>query len=100
MITEPILLFLTDYIIKAHSLTLTLFYGLFKDLECELESLAISMQLFIKILTKISEIQNVVKRIKDFFRLSHCPVLIHKNSWDLCAKVKCFIKLSYHFSQD
>ena len=34
---------------------------LFRELECELETLAISMQLFIQILTKISEIQNVVK---------------------------------------
>lgn len=39
---------------------------LFRDLECELETLAISMQLFIQILTKISEIQNVVKDNKDF----------------------------------
>ena len=42
---------------------------LFRDLECELESLAISMQLFIKILTKISEIQNVVKDNKDFLQI-------------------------------
>ena len=41
---------------------------LFRDLECELETLAISMQLFIQILTKISEIQNVVKDNKDY----HC----------------------------
>ena len=42
---------------------------LFRDLECELESLAISMQLFIKILTKISEIQNVVKENKNFLQI-------------------------------
>jgi len=42
---------------------------LFRDLECELESLAISMQLFIKILTKISEIQNVVKDNKDLLQI-------------------------------
>ncbi len=42
---------------------------LFRDLECELESLAISMQLFIKILTKISEIQNVVKENKNFLEI-------------------------------
>ena len=30
---------------------------LFRDLECELETLAISMQLFIQILTKISEMR-------------------------------------------
>jgi len=40
---------------------------LFRDLECELESLVISMQLFIKIVTKISQIQNVVKENKDLF---------------------------------
>ena len=42
---------------------------LFRDLECELESLVISMQLFIKILTKISEIQNVVKDNKNFLQI-------------------------------
>jgi hypothetical protein len=42
---------------------------LFRDLECELELLAISMQLFIKILTKISEIQNVVKENKDLLQI-------------------------------
>jgi len=42
---------------------------LFRSLECELESLAISMQLFIKILTKISEIQNVVKDNKDLLQI-------------------------------
>ncbi len=42
---------------------------LFRDLECELETLAISMQLFIKILTKISEIQNVVKDNKNFLQI-------------------------------
>ena len=38
---------------------------LFRDLEYELEILAISMQLFIQILTKISKIENVVKDNKD-----------------------------------
>jgi len=42
---------------------------LFRDLECELESLVISMQLFIKILTKISQIQNVVKENKDLLQI-------------------------------
>ena len=61
---------------------------LFRDLECELESLAISMQLFIKILTKISEIQNVVKDNKTFYRLSLFSVLILKKSLAVCAKVE------------
>ncbi len=38
---------------------------LFRDLECELGTLAISMQVFLEILTKISEIENVVKENKD-----------------------------------
>lgn len=42
---------------------------LFRDLECELETLAISMQLFIKILTKISQIQNVVKENKNLLQI-------------------------------
>jgi len=42
---------------------------LFRDLECELEILAISMQLFLEILTKISEIENVVKENKDILTI-------------------------------
>ncbi|MDA3908857.1 MAG: transposase [Sulfurimonas sp.] len=42
---------------------------LFRDLECELETLAISMKLFIQILTKISEIQNVVKDNKNLLTI-------------------------------
>mgnify|MGYP002640685134 FL=1 len=42
---------------------------LFRDLECELETLAISMQLFIQILTKISEVENVVKDNKDLLTI-------------------------------
>ena len=38
---------------------------LFRDLECELETLAISMQVFLEILKTISEIENVVKENKD-----------------------------------
>ena len=42
---------------------------LFRDLECELEVLAISMQLFLQILTKIAEIENVVKENKDILTI-------------------------------
>jgi len=42
---------------------------LFRDLECELEALAISMQLFLQILTKISEIENIVKENKDILTI-------------------------------
>ncbi len=41
----------------------------FRDLECELESLAISMQHFLEILTKISEIENIVKENKDILTI-------------------------------
>lgn len=43
--------------------------GLFRDLECELETLAISMQLFLKILTSIAEIEDVVKENKDLLKI-------------------------------
>ncbi len=42
---------------------------LFRDLECELEALAISMQLFLQILTKIAQIENVVKENKDILTI-------------------------------
>lgn len=42
---------------------------LFRDLECELETLAISMQLFLQILTNIAEIENVVKENKDILTI-------------------------------
>lgn len=42
---------------------------LFRDLECELETLAISMQLFLEILIKISEIENLVKENKDILTI-------------------------------
>jgi hypothetical protein len=40
--------------------------GLFKDLECELSTLAIAMQTFISILDEIAEIEDVVNRNEDF----------------------------------
>lgn len=40
--------------------------GLFKDLECELHTLAIAMQAFISILDEIAKIEEVVKRNEDF----------------------------------
>ena len=40
--------------------------GLFRDLECELYTLAIAMQAFIEILDNISKIEGVVKRNEDF----------------------------------
>jgi IS4 transposase len=40
--------------------------GLFKDLECELHTLSIAMQAFIEIMDKIAQIDEIVKRNKDF----------------------------------
>ena len=40
--------------------------GLFKDLECELHTLAIAMQAFIAILDEIAKIEEVVNRNEDF----------------------------------
>jgi len=42
---------------------------LFRDLECELETLAISMQLFLKILTKLAEVNAIVKENTDLIRI-------------------------------
>jgi hypothetical protein len=42
---------------------------LFRDLECELEALAISMQLFLEILTKISQVENIVKENKNILQI-------------------------------
>jgi len=42
---------------------------LFRDLECELEALAISMRLFLEILTKISLVENIVKENKDILQI-------------------------------
>lgn len=42
---------------------------LFRDLECELEALAISMQLFLKILTTLSEIDTVVKEFNNLTQI-------------------------------
>ncbi len=42
---------------------------LFRELECELEALVVSMQLFIQILTNIADIENVVKENKDLLHI-------------------------------
>jgi hypothetical protein len=43
--------------------------GLFKDLECELSTLAIAMQSFITILNEISKIDGIVNRNEDFMSI-------------------------------
>ena len=44
---------------------------MFKDLECELHTLAIAIQAFIAILDKIAKIEEVVNRNEDFTSITH-----------------------------
>lgn len=55
---------LTSYINRINNEPQTL-GELFRDLECQLETLAISMELFLKILEQLIESQEIVKRNKD-----------------------------------
>jgi hypothetical protein len=59
---------LVSYINRIHHEPKTL-GELFRELECELETLVISMQLFLKILTQIAEVENVVKENKDLLTI-------------------------------
>ena len=43
--------------------------GLFKDLECELATLAIAMQTFIAILDEVAKIDDVINRNEDFMSI-------------------------------
>jgi len=62
--------------------------SLFRDLECELEALAISMQLFIEILTKIAQIGNVVKENKDILSIIAILSRYTQEELGICAKVE------------
>ena len=42
---------------------------LFRDLECELEALTISMRLFLEILTKIAQVEQIIKKNKDLLQI-------------------------------
>ena len=42
---------------------------LFRDLECELETLAISMEIFLKILEQLIQSAQIVKRNKDLLQI-------------------------------
>ncbi len=55
---------LTSYINRIQNEPQTL-GELFRNLECQLETLAISMELFIKILEQLVQVQEIVKRNKD-----------------------------------
>jgi len=53
--------------------------GLFKDLECELHTLAIAMQTFIIILQEIAKIENVINKNEDLTSIIHLLSSITQN---------------------
>lgn len=55
---------LTSYINRINNEPKTL-GELFKDLECQLEALAISMEMFLKILEQLANFKEIIKRNKD-----------------------------------
>ncbi|MCT7570255.1 hypothetical protein, partial [Aliarcobacter butzleri] len=55
---------ITSYINRINNEPQTL-GNLFRDLECQLETLAISMELFLKILEQLIQSAQIVKRNKD-----------------------------------
>ena len=61
---------LTSYINRINNEPQTL-GNLFRDLECQLETLAISMELFLKILEQLIKSQEIVKRNKDLEQIIH-----------------------------
>ena len=61
---------LTSYINRVQNEPQTL-DNLFRDLECQLEALAISMELFLKILEELIKSQEIVKRNKDLEQIIH-----------------------------
>ena len=61
---------LTSYINRINNEPKTL-GNLFRDLECQLETLAISMELFLKILEQLIKSQEIVKRNKDLEQIIH-----------------------------
>ncbi len=61
---------LTSYINRINNEPQTL-GNLFRDLECQLETLAISMELFLKILENLLQSTEIVKRNKDLEQIIH-----------------------------
>ncbi len=61
---------LTSYINRVQNEPQTL-GNLFRDLECQLETLAISMELFLKILENLLQAKEIVKRNKDLEQIIH-----------------------------
>ena len=70
---------LTSYINRINNEPQTL-GNLFRDLECQLETLAISMELFIKILEQLAQAQEIVKRNKDLEQIILMLRVTLKNS--------------------
>jgi len=70
---------------------------LFKDLECELEALAISMQLFLQVLTNIAEIENVVKENKDILTIiAVLSAYTKKRAWFYVRKLRYYITMTHY----
>ena len=61
---------LTSYINRIQNEPQTL-GNLFRDLECQLEALAISMEMFLKILEQLIKSAQIVKRNKDLEQIIH-----------------------------
>ena len=61
---------LTSYINRINNEPQTL-DSLFRDLECQLETLAISMEIFLKILEQLIQSAQIVKRNKDLEQIIH-----------------------------
>ena len=61
---------LTSYINRINNEPQTL-GNLFRDLECQLETLAISMEIFLKILEQLIQSAQIVKRNKDLEQIIH-----------------------------
>ena len=61
---------LTSYINRINNEPQTL-GNLFRDLECQLETLAISMEIFLKILEQLIQSAQIVNRNKDLEQIIH-----------------------------
>ena len=81
---------LTSYINRINNEPQTL-GNLFRDLECQLETLAISMELFLKILEQIIESQEIVKRNKDLEQIIHVLRVYTKKQYNTPRKLNNFL---------
>ena len=59
--------------------------GLFKDLECELSTLAIAMQTFISILDEVAKIDNIINRNEDLVAI----IVLLRDTTQLLLGFRC-----------